>query len=79
MDWVLVNWTIDQSKTIRNDNIRESIEISPIVKKIMGNKFRWFVHVDRRIVDSIVRRIDMMKRRQKIKSKGRQKKIVRNY
>ena len=36
---------------IRNDTIRESVGVAPIVEKMVGNRLRWFGHVERRHVD----------------------------
>ncbi|KAL5147491.1 hypothetical protein HKD37_06G017172 [Glycine soja] len=40
-------------------------------------KLRWFGHVERRPVDSVVRRVDQMERRQTIRGRGRPKKTIR--
>jgi len=45
---------------IRNDNIRERVGVAPIVEKMVENKLRWLWHVERRPVDSVVRRVDQM-------------------
>jgi len=42
---------------IRNNTIREGVRVTPIVEKKIGNKFRWFRHVERRHVDDAVRRV----------------------
>lgn len=41
---------------VRNENIREKVGVASIVE----NRFRWFGRVERRYVDSIVRRVDQM-------------------
>jgi len=47
---------------IRNDTIRERVEVAPIVEKLVENMFRWFV--ERRPVDAVVRRLDQMEESQ---------------
>jgi hypothetical protein len=64
---------------IRNDNIRESIGITPIVEKMVETRLRWFRHVERRLVDSVVRRVDQMESSQITRGRGRPGKIIREY
>lgn len=57
---------------IRNKNIKESAGETPIVGKMMENRFRWFGNVN-----FMVRRIDQMERTQTIRGRGRLRKIIR--
>ncbi|KAL5146984.1 Craniofacial development protein 2 [Glycine soja] len=57
--------------------IRERVGVAPIVEKMVENRLRWFGHVERRPVDSVVRRVDQMERRQTIRGRGRPKKTIR--
>ncbi|KAL5156139.1 hypothetical protein HKD37_19G055060 [Glycine soja] len=57
--------------------IREKVGVAPIVEKMVENRLRWFGHVERRPVDSVVRRVDQMERRQTIRDRGRPKKTIR--
>lgn len=59
---------------IRNINIRESDGITPIVEKMVKNRFRWFGHVERRLVDFVIRRVDQMERNQTTRDRGRLRK-----
>lgn len=43
----------------------------------MENKLRWFGHIKRRLVDSAVKRVDQMERREIIRGKGRPRKTIR--
>lgn len=43
--------------SIRNLNIRERAGILPI-EKMVENRFRWFEHLERKYVDSVVRRVN---------------------
>ena len=43
---------------ISNGAIRERVGVAPIVEKMVENRLRWFGHVERRPVDSVVRRGD---------------------
>jgi len=38
--------------------------VAPIVEKLVENKIRWFGHVERRLVDVVVRRVDQMEESQ---------------
>jgi hypothetical protein len=62
---------------IRNDNIRESIGVTPIVEKMVETRLRWFRHVERRLVDYVVRRVDQMESSQITRGRGRPGKIIR--
>jgi len=42
---------------IINDNVRERVEVAHIIEKVMKN--RWFEHIEKRPLDSIVRRVDL--------------------
>jgi len=48
---------------IRNDTIRERVRAPSIVKKLVENKLKRFVHLERKPVDVVVRRVDQMKGR----------------
>ncbi|KAL5141668.1 hypothetical protein HKD37_09G024973 [Glycine soja] len=62
---------------IRNGAIRERVGVALIVEKMVENRLRWFGHVERRPVDSVVRRVDQMERRQTIRGRGKPKKTIR--
>jgi hypothetical protein len=65
---------------IRNDNIRESVGLAPIVKKMVETRFMWFGHVERRLMDPVVRRVEQMEGSQITRGRGRPKKNYnRNY
>jgi hypothetical protein len=38
----------------------ERVVVAPIVEKMVETRLRWFGHVERRPVDSMVRRVDQM-------------------
>ncbi|KAL5135333.1 hypothetical protein HKD37_03G008264 [Glycine soja] len=67
----------DAKDKIRNGVIRERVGVAPIVEKMVENRPRWFGHVERRPVDSVVRRVDQMERMQTIRGRGRPKKTIR--
>ena len=50
--------------------ILERIRVTPIVEKMVENKFRWFRHVERRHVDFVVRRVDQVEDSQVTRGKG---------
>ena len=62
---------------IRNDTIRERVGVAPIVEKLVENRLRWFGHVERRLVDAVVRRVDQMEESQVKRGRGRPKKTIR--
>ncbi|KAL5168862.1 DnaJ subfamily C member 7 [Glycine soja] len=75
----MLRWMCGKTRQdkIRNRAIRERVGVAPIVEKMVENRLRWFGHVERRPVDSVVRRVDQMKRRQTIRGRGRPKKTIR--
>ncbi|KAH1249954.1 Solanesyl diphosphate synthase 3, chloroplastic/mitochondrial [Glycine max] len=75
----MLRWMCGKTRQdkIRNGVIRERVGVAPIVEKMVENRLRWFGHVERRPVDSVVRRVDQMERRQTIRGRGRPKKTIR--
>ncbi|KAH1221810.1 hypothetical protein GmHk_12G035141 [Glycine max] len=75
----MLRWMCGRTRQdkIRNGAIRERVGVAPIVEKMVENRLRWFGHVERRPVDSVVRRVDQMERRQTIRGRGRPKKTIR--
>jgi len=53
----------------------EKVRITPIVKKMVENRMRWFEYVERRNVDVVVRRVYQMEESQIKKGRGRPKKL----
>jgi hypothetical protein len=47
-------------RRIRNDNIRGRVGVTPIVETMRETRLRCFGHVERRPVDSIVKKADQM-------------------
>ncbi|KAL5141886.1 hypothetical protein HKD37_09G025150 [Glycine soja] len=75
----MLRWMCGKTRQdkIRNEAIRERVGVAPIVEKMVENRLRWFGHVERRPVDSVVRRVDQMEKRQTIRGRGRPKKTIR--
>ncbi|KAH1232354.1 Craniofacial development protein 2 [Glycine max] len=75
----MLRWMCGKTRQdkIKNEAIRERVGVAPIVEKMVENRLRWFGHVERRPVDSVVRRVDQMERRQTIRGRGRPKKTIR--
>ncbi|KAL5188110.1 hypothetical protein HKD37_05G013655 [Glycine soja] len=75
----MLRWMCGKTRQdkIRNEAIRERVRVAPIVEKMVENRLRWFGHVERRPVDSVVRRVAQMERRQTIRGRGRPKKTIR--
>jgi hypothetical protein len=46
---------------------------------MVETRLRWFRHVERRLVDSVVRRVDQMESSQITRGRGRPGKIIREY
>ena len=61
---------------IRNEVIREEIGVTPIIEKLVKSRLRWFEHVQRRLVEAPVRRVDQMEDNPIIRGRGRPKKTI---
>ena len=61
---------------IRNDHIRERVEVAPISEKMREYRLRWYGHVQRRELDELVRIVEQMVREQYIKNRGRTKEFL---
>ena len=48
-----------------------------IVVKMVENRLWWFGHVERRLVDSVVRKVDPMEKNQTTRGRGRPRKTIR--
>lgn len=61
-EMMMLRWMFGKTirDKIRNENVKENVGVAHIVKKIVENRLRWFVHVARRPVDLIVRKVDQM-------------------
>jgi hypothetical protein len=55
---------------IRNDNIRESVDVTLTVEKMVEYRLRWFGHVERRSIDFIIRRVDKREDSQITRGRG---------
>jgi hypothetical protein len=53
----------------------ERVSVAPIVGKLVETRLRWFGHVERRPMDSVVRRVDQMEGSQITKGRGRPRKL----
>ncbi|KAH1264626.1 Craniofacial development protein 2 [Glycine max] len=75
----MLRWMCGKTRQdkIKNEAIRERVGVAPIVEKMVENRLRWFGHVERRPVDSVVRKVDQMESRQTIRGRGRPKKTIR--
>jgi len=69
----MLRWTSGKTRhdKIRNDTIRDRVGVAPIVEKLVENRLRWFGHVERRLVDAVVRRVDQMEESQVKIKRGR--------
>jgi len=51
--------------------------VAPIGKKMVETLLRWSSHVERRLVDSVVRRVDKMESSQITRGRGRPRNTIR--
>ena len=56
----IIRWICGKTRRdkIRNEQIRKMIEVSPIEKTIRENRLRWFGHIQRRPINTPVRKSD---------------------
>jgi len=50
-----------------------------MVEKMVENRLMWFGHVERRPIDSVVRRVDQIEDSQITRGRGRPRKTIRKY
>jgi hypothetical protein len=56
----------------------KKVGVAPIVEKMVETRLKWFGHVERRLLDSIVRRVDQIMEGSQIdRGRGRPRKTVR--
>jgi len=65
--------------SITNDNIRERVGVAPMTEKMVENRLIWFGHVERRPIDSVMRRVDQMGDSQITEGRGRPRKTIKKY
>jgi len=74
----MLRWMCGFSKIdrIRNEVIRNSVEVAPIEDKLRESRLRWFGHVKRRSVDAPVRRCERINISEGRRGRGRPKKSL---
>jgi len=55
------------------------VGVAPIVEKMVETRLRWFGHVERRPVDSVVKRVDQMEGGQITRGRGDLENYKRSY
>jgi hypothetical protein len=50
--WICGNTRRDP---VRNDDIRERLEVAPVEEKLMQHRLRWFGHIQRRPAEAPIR------------------------
>jgi len=69
--WICGHTRLDK---IRNEVIRDKIEVASIENKIRETHLRWFGHIRRKSLDAPVRRCDKLDHLDYKRSRGRPKK-----
>ena len=64
---------------IQNYCTRSNISMAPIEAKTTQNKLSWFGHVQRKLLEALVRRVDYMVFSPVKRGRGRPKRTIRNY
>lgn len=64
-----------RSDKIRNEVIREKIEMAFVANKMREGRLRWFYHVHRRCCDAPMRRCERLVAVNKQRGRGRPKKV----
>lgn len=73
----MLRWMYGETRRdkIRYKYLRAGIVL--VVEKMVKNRLKWFRHVERGPADSVVRRIDQMKKSQTTRDKAKPRKIIR--
>jgi hypothetical protein len=74
LHWICVKTRRDM---IRNNDIKERVRAAPILEKMGKTRIWWFVLVERRFVDVVVRRVDQMEDNQITRGRGRLRKTIK--
>ncbi|XP_070045256.1 uncharacterized protein LOC142163875 [Nicotiana tabacum] len=58
----LMRWMcgLTRKDRIRNEVIRDKVDVAPVEDKLQESRLRWFGHVKRRDTDSLVRRCERL-------------------
>jgi len=72
---VLIHELDQYRDKIRNDSIRERVGVASVLENMVETRLRWFGHLERRHVDSLVRRVDHDS--QVTRGRGRPRKTIK--
>lgn len=58
----MLRWmnSVELKNRVKNENIGRKLEVASTENKMRDNRLRWFSHVHRRLIHSIIRRIDSL-------------------
>ena len=75
-DMCMLRWMCGNNRRekVRNENIRTKISVASIKEKMRENRLRWSGHVQRRLTDAPVKRVEHINLRQVKKAHERSKK-----
>jgi len=79
---IMIRWMCGHMRhdKIRNDVIRDKIEVASIENKIRKARLRWFSHIKRRRMDAPMKRCEKIDLPNYRRSRGRSKKsLEQNY
>lgn len=77
---IMLRWRCGKTRhdKIKNNNIRQSVGVTPIVKKRNEKQTSWFRHLERRLVDYyVVSRVNQIDRSQIARGRGKPRKTIR--
>ena len=71
----MLRWMCGKTRKdkIRNEHIRELVEVAPIQDKLRENRLRWFGHVKRRPINAPVRKSELINIAGNARGRGRPK------
>lgn len=77
LEMKILRWMSGHTKQnrITNESNKEKVEIVPIVENMVEYCIRWFGHVWRRHIETLVRRVDQMKPSPIVRGRERLRKI----
>ena len=72
----MLRWMCGHSRIdkVRNESIREKLEVASVAEKMRKTRLRWFGHMQRRSVDALVRRCERLVLGGTQRGRGRPKK-----
>ena len=74
----MLHWINGHTRRYKNmnDRIKEKVGVVPIKAKMVESRLKWFLHVCKRPIEALVRRVDQMENSTIARERGRPTKTI---